>query len=126
MRVRRPRPPACLPACCSASQHTAFKLALARHGRVFHLVAKAVKTKSTQQCVAYYYTAWRCTEDGDRSKRGKDAAEKDRRFALELARRDRAWFHFWRFDEEALGPELPPPAIVVEHDGSGGARLDDG
>ena len=98
----------------AALQHTSFRDAMERHGRAFSLIAQATRTKSTQQCVAYYYLGWRRSDDGDKTRRGRnDAVAKEMRLELELARRDRAWFHFWRFDEEALGPALPPPAAPL-------------
>jgi hypothetical protein len=88
-----------------------FVLSIARHGKAFHLVAKSVGTRTTQQCVNYYYTLWRRHPSYGNYRRYRDHLGRDARLDQELMRRDRAWLHFWRIDEEAAGPIYPPAQV---------------
>lgn len=69
--------------------------------------------RNTQQCVAYYYCLWRRTQLSADYKRRRENADKTRRMEREMMRRDRAWFHMWRFDEDALGPPALPAAVPL-------------
>lgn len=90
-----------------------FTVAFARHGKAFWLISRSVGTRTTQLCVSYYYTQWRRTQSYSDYKSYKDRMGPERRLDQELMRRDRAWFHFWRFDEDALGPPLPPAQVPL-------------
>lgn len=68
--------------------------------------------RSAQQCAAFYYTDWR-RGPGYVDARGRPDL-KEVRVDQALRRREHAWFHFWRFDEGALGPCLPPAAVRVQ------------
>ena len=88
-----------------------FATALVRHSKCFFAMVPDMRPRSAHQCAAFYYTDWR------RSPHYVDARGrpelKDSRVDQALRRREHAWFHFWRFDEAALGPSLPPAAVHV-------------
>lgn len=97
----------------SDHENTVFTEALDRHNKAFTFIARTISTKSTQECVNYYYYLWRLTEEYEEYKKRKDRLGKFGRFDVELRRRDRAWLHYWRFDVDALGPPLPPAQAYV-------------
>jgi hypothetical protein len=94
---------------------TSFSRALARQGKSFALIAAMMgcSGRTARRCVAFYYSQWRRLPSFADYRRFRDALGAEGRLDRELMRRDRAWFHFWRFDAAAIGPSLPPAAVGV-------------
>lgn len=88
-----------------------FASALLRHSKNFVAMAPDLSPRSPQQCTAFYYGDWR-RAPGYVDARGRQDL-KDARVDAALRRREHAWFHYWRFDEAALGAALPPAAVRV-------------
>jgi hypothetical protein len=99
----------------SEAEAEPFANAIKRHNRAFHLVAKCLPRTTARFCTAYYYTQFRKTAVYAELRRLKDATPQETRWDRELVRRDRAWFHYWRLDESALGPVLPPAAVPLPY-----------
>jgi hypothetical protein len=95
----------------SALETSRFGTALQKHNKNFFMMSRDLQPRSPQQCAAFYYSDWRRSPLYLEPKSRPDIKEFN--MDRQLTRREHAWFHFWRFDEAACGPSLPPSAVHI-------------